>query len=184
MQITGLIAFGVCLVLTLGALGRHHRETFTLTSSAVNDGGALPVEFTGDGASATLPLEWRHAPRGTKSYALIMHHVAPDMIKWYWILYNIPPDVQALPKNVQGAGIVGTNSVNHQTIYAPPHSKGPGKKTYIITLYALDAFINPGAPETVTRDMLLQAMDGHILGKAELHVTYDRTGVLSPPPAQ
>ncbi len=33
-------------------------------------------------ASATLPLEWSGAPAGTKSYALIMHHQAPDQIKW------------------------------------------------------------------------------------------------------
>jgi Raf kinase inhibitor-like YbhB/YbcL family protein len=183
MQTTGLIALGVCLMLALGTLGRHHR-TFTLTSPAVKDGGALPVEFTGDGASATLPLAWHHAPKGTKSYALIMHHVAPDMTKWYWTLYNIPSDVQALPKNVQGVGIAGTNSVNHQTVYAPPHSKGPGKKTYILTLYALDAPVQPGAPDTVTREVLLQAMAGHILGQAELYVTYERTGLVPTPPTQ
>ncbi len=184
MHTTGLIAFGLCLVFALGTLGRHQHETFTLTSPAVKDGGPLPVEFTGDGTSATLPLVWYHTPKGTKGYALIMHHVAPDMTKWYWILYNIPSDVQALPKNVHGIGISGTNSVNHRTVYAPPHSKGPGIKTYILTLYALDGPLNPGAPETVSRDMLLHAMDGHILGQAELHVTYDRTGVLTPPPAQ
>jgi Raf kinase inhibitor-like YbhB/YbcL family protein len=168
-------------VLALGNLGRHHQKTFTLSSSAVKDGGTLPVEFTGDGDSATLPLAWHGAPKGTKSYALIMHHVAPDMTKWYWILYNTPPEVQALPTNVHGIGTQGTNSVNHQTTYAPPHSKGPGKKTYILTLYALDAPIDPKVPPNqVTRDVLLQAMDGHILGHAELHVTYDRTGLLPP----
>ncbi|MDR3412923.1 MAG: hypothetical protein P4L87_18565, partial [Formivibrio sp.] len=29
---------------------------FVLSSSAVTNGGALPVEFTGDGNSSTLPL--------------------------------------------------------------------------------------------------------------------------------
>lgn len=183
MHTTGLLALGLCLVLTLGMLGRN--RDFKLTSPAVNDGGALPVEYTGDGAGATLPLAWRHAPKGTKSYVLIMHHIAPDMTKWYWILYNIPPEVQALPKNVQGVGSVGTNSVNHKTEYAPPHSKGPGKKTYILTLYALDAPVDPRIPATdVTRDVLLKAMEGHILGQTELHVTYDRTDLVSPPLAR
>ena len=37
---------------------------FLLKSPAVADGGTLPKEFTGDGASATLPLEWGGAPAG------------------------------------------------------------------------------------------------------------------------
>ena len=64
-----------------------------------------------------------------------MHHIAPDMTKWYWVLYNIPADVSKLPKNVKGIGTLGNNSVNDELAYAPPHSKGPGAKKY--TLHAL-----------------------------------------------
>ena len=114
--------------------------SFVLRSSEVTDGGTLPVEFTGDGASATLPLEWSGAPAGTKSYALIMHHIDPQgVVKWYWTLYDIPADVLSLPKNVKGVGTLGNNSVNRRREYAPPHSKGPGPKTYIYTVYALSA---------------------------------------------
>ena len=38
-----------------------------------------------------------HRP-APESFALIMHHVAPDMTKWYWVLYNIPADVTSLPE--------------------------------------------------------------------------------------
>ncbi|MBM4083549.1 MAG: hypothetical protein FJ272_02070, partial [Planctomycetes bacterium] len=152
--------------------------SFVLRSSEVADGGTLPVEFTGDGASATLPLEWNGAPAGTKSYALIMHHEAPDQTKWYWILYNIPSTVQSLPKNVRGVGTLGTNSVNGRTEYAPPHSKGPGAKTYIYTLYALSAPPQLAVPPSqVSRDVLLAAMKDRILGSAELQVVYTRQGV-------
>jgi phosphatidylethanolamine-binding protein (PEBP) family uncharacterized protein len=48
---------------------------FNLTSSAVTEGGTLPKEFTCDGSSATLPLAWSGVPEGTKSFALIMHHI-------------------------------------------------------------------------------------------------------------
>lgn len=148
---------------------------FTLTSLAVVDGGNLPVEFTGDGASATLPLAWSHVPAGTKSFTLVMHHIAPDMTKWYWILYNIPANVECLPKNVHGIGTPGSNSVNHQAAYAPPHSKGPGAKTYILTLYALDATLTwKEPPAEVTRDIVLDAMKGHVLGSATLSVVYTR----------
>ena len=112
---------------------------FVLRSSEVAEGGMLPKEFTGDGSSATLPLQWSGAPAGTRSFALIMHHEAPDGIKWYWVLYNIPAEVSSLDKNVKGIGTLGNNSVNRDPGYAPPHSKGPGPKTYTLTVYALSA---------------------------------------------
>jgi hypothetical protein len=54
---------------------------FVLRSSAVTNGGALPVEFTGDGNSSTLPLEWMGAPPETKSYAVIMHDILLEINK-------------------------------------------------------------------------------------------------------
>jgi len=151
---------------------------FVLQSPEVVAGGALPKDYTGDGTSATLPLEWRGAPAGTTSYVLIMHHIDPQGIaKWYWTLYNIPANVQSLPKNVRGIGTLGNNSINDRVGYAPPHSKGPGAKTYVYTLYALAAPLQLSiAPEQVTRAVLLAAMKGHILGSAELPVVYTRSG--------
>ena len=152
-------------------------NSFVLRSSAVKADGVLPKEYTGDGDSISPPLEWSGAPSETKSYAVIMHHNAPDMLKWYWVLYNIPTDVTNLPKNVKGIGTVGNNSVNNRGGYAPPHSKGPGAKTYILTVYALSAppKIN-GSPSEVSRDVLLTAMKDKILASAELDVTYTRSG--------
>jgi Raf kinase inhibitor-like YbhB/YbcL family protein len=136
----------------------------------------LPAEFTGDGAAATLPLEWTGAPAGTKSYAVIMHHIPPDGgFKWYWVLYNIPAETHGLPKNVKGVGTLGNNSVNRRTEYAPPHSKGPGAKSYIYTVYALSASPKITVPPAqVNRDVLLAAMKDKILATAELSVTYTR----------
>lgn len=155
-------------------------SAFALASPAVKADGQLPMEYTGDGEAATLPLEWSHVPNGVKSFALIMHHVAPDKTKWYWILYNIPPATTRLPKNVQGIGTRGNNSVNGRAEYAPPHSKGPGPKTYILTLYALSAPLNLEAdPARVNRDLLLAAMKDKILASAELRVVYTRNSPVS-----
>ena len=149
---------------------------FVLRSSEVADGGQLPVDYTGDGSRSTLPLEWAGAPVGTKDYALIMHHVDPEgKTKWYWILYNVPGAITSLPRNARGIGIVGNNSVNGRMEYAPPHSKGPGPKTYVYTVYALSAPVAPDvAPAEVGRDALLAAMQDCILATAELKVVYSR----------
>lgn len=153
--------------------------SFQLTSPAVEDGGMLPLDFTGDGAAATLPLNWSGAPEGTKSFALIMHHIAPDRTKWYWILYNIPATTSGLPINVSDdVGTRGNNSVNDRAEYAPPHSKGPGRKTYIYTVYALSEPVSfDVAPDRIGRPELLAAMQGRILASAELRTVYERKGL-------
>ncbi len=150
--------------------------TFVLSSPEVADGGTLPVEFTGFGAAATLPLAWQGAPEGTRSFAVIMDHIpGPGSVKWYWVLYNIPAEVQELPKNVQGIGTLGTNSVNGRTEYAPPHSKGPGPKTYVYRVYALSAPPQiTVSPDKVDRDALLAAMKDRTLATAELQVLCSR----------
>ncbi len=152
------------------------KTTFVLRSPEVVDGGMLPKEFTGDGASATLPLEWSGAPEGTKSYALIMHHIDREgKTKWYWILYNISQDTLSLPKNVKDVGIMGNNSINGKVEYAPPHSKSPGPKTYTYTVYALSAPVKLNVkPAAVNRAVLLAAMQDHVLATAELKVIYSR----------
>ncbi|OYW15393.1 MAG: hypothetical protein B7Z55_15075, partial [Planctomycetales bacterium 12-60-4] len=133
--------------------------------------------FTGDGSGATLPLEWKGAPAGTKSYALIMDHLAPgDEMKSYWVMWDIPANVTSLPKNVKGVGKLGA-AFRGGAGYEPPHSKGPGAKTYLLHVYALSEEAKPGSGgKGVTREALLAAMEGKILAKADLGVVYTRGG--------
>ncbi len=170
--ITCLLA---CL-LVVGWLNAQSPGVFQITSPELRDGGNLPAEYTADGHSSTLPLAWSGSPPQTKSFALIMHHVDPEgIIKWYWILYNIPATASELPKNVGETGMRGNNSVNERPEYAPPQSKGPGPKTYIITLYALDDTLMVNLPaRRISRAVLLQTMEGHVLASAELHMIYSR----------
>ena len=111
-----------------------------------------------------------------------MHHIDPQgKTKWYWTLYNIPPDVHSLPKEVHGIGSLGNNSVNDQVGYAPPHSKGPGDKTYILTVYALSSLVEPPVPPAqVSREVLLAAMKDKVLASSELKVVYARQGLKAP----
>lgn len=150
---------------------------FFLTSPDVADGGRLPMEYTGDGAGSTLPLTWSGAPAGTKSYALIMDHLTPENeIKSYWVMWNIPGTLTSLPKDAEGIGKTGVG-FRGETGYEPPHSKGPGDKTYVLHLYALSAEPYLTVPASnVDREALLAAMDGRILATAGLSVIYARSG--------
>ncbi len=161
--------------------------TFLLSSTEISADGKLPVDFTGDGSGATLPLAWKGAPAGTKGFALIMDHLAPgNTMKHYWTMWDIPATTAALPKNVQGVGKLGT-SFKGQIGYEPPHSQGPGAKTYVLTVYALSAplQITP-PPREVNRDVLLAAMKDKVLASASLSVIYTRgsAGANAMPPGK
>jgi len=151
--------------------------TFFLRSPEVKEGGPLPAEYTGDGHGSTLPLEWTGAPTGTKSYTLVMHHLDPEgKTKWYWILFNIPASTQSLPKNSKNIGTLGS-SFRGQLGYEPPHSKGPGAKTYILSLFALSAPLEVGQfAAKVDYEAIMSAMQGKTLAAADLSVTYTRPG--------
>lgn len=149
---------------------------FVLRSPAIGPDGLLPVEFTGDGASISPPLEWTGAPAGTKAFAVIMHHIDPaGQVKWYWTLYNLPASLSGVPKGARDVGTLGNNSVTRRAGYAPPHSQGPGAKVYTLTAYALSAPLHLAAPpDEVSRATLLAAMKDLVLDSAELKVTYTR----------
>jgi phosphatidylethanolamine-binding protein (PEBP) family uncharacterized protein len=148
---------------------------FILTSPAVKNGDELPKEFNGDGEGATLPLNWKGAPEGTKSFALVMDHLAKgDEMKVYWVVWDIPSDVTSFPKNVKGIGQLGATWKRGES-YVTPHSAGSGTKKYTLTMYALSEKpkLDPEKTE-VTRDVLLNAIKNTIIDSASLDVNYSR----------
>jgi phosphatidylethanolamine-binding protein (PEBP) family uncharacterized protein len=150
---------------------------FVLSSPAIAADGKLAAQFTGDGEGVTPPLHWTGAPAGTQSFVLVMDHLAPgNVIKTYWTLWDIPATTTDLPTNVHAVGTSG-RSFNGRQGYEPPHSQGPGLKTYVITLYALRASPQLAhAPGAVTREELLNACNGQIIASASLSVNYTRNG--------
>src|SRR5262249_18956339 len=63
---------------------------FTLSSSAFSEGGAIPRQYTCDGADQTLPLSWSSVPAGTAELALVMDD--PDARGFvHWVVVGIPP---------------------------------------------------------------------------------------------
>ncbi|RPI86977.1 MAG: YbhB/YbcL family Raf kinase inhibitor-like protein [Planctomycetaceae bacterium] len=158
--------------------------TFTLQSSAFSNGKPIPARFTGDGDDVSPPLQWDHAPAGTREFALICDDPdAPTPQPWvHWVLYKIPGDLRALPEGVaagaggnSSAGFTGRNSwpAGKTTGYrgpAPP--RGHGVHHYRFRLYAVDVEL-PHQPH-IDKGGLLKAMQDHVLAEAELVGTYER----------
>jgi phosphatidylethanolamine-binding protein (PEBP) family uncharacterized protein len=147
---------------------------FQITSSVVAEGGLLPKEFTCDGEGISPPIAWVKAPGNTKSFAVVMQHIAgPGDLHWYWLVHHIPATVHAIAAANRAVGITGGNSTGPDAAYAPPCSKGPGPKRYSITVYALSA--EPAvAPGAITRTQLLDGITDITLDHARLNFIYTR----------
>ena len=105
-----------------------------------------------------------------------MHHLDPEgKTKIYWLMYDINPQTTSVAKNATDFGKMGISTVHNRVEYASPHSKGPGEKKYVFTLFALSAKPDLTQAESpITVDPLLAAMKGKILAAADLTVLYTR----------
>jgi len=165
--IAGLIAMSF---LPSGALAG---EGFLLTSPAFEEGGVMPSDFSCEGDSESPPLEWSNPPEGTKYYALSLWHNAPDKVKSYWILYNIPSEVNSLPKGSKDIGIFGLNTRSLPE-YQPMCAKGTVAHTYTISFFALSEKAE-FATDQVTRDLLLDGIKDITLAEYTFAYQFSRT---------
>ncbi len=151
---------------------RSNLPQLTISSSALDAKGNIAAEFTCDGASASPPVEWTGAPPETKCFALSLWHTAPDMEKSYWVVYGIPADVTKIAKDAKSTGTIGLND-KRRAAYDPMCSKGPGVKTYHITIYALSAEPKLSADQA-TRANLLSAIKDIKIAEGTLDFQYER----------
>ncbi len=148
-------------------------EGLNVSSTAIGPDGRISSEFTCDGESASPPLQWQGAPAGTKSFAISLWHTAPDQEKSYWLIYNIPATANHLVKNDKTTGTVGLNDKKRAS-YDPMCSKGPGAKTYHISVYALSSEVKL-VKGSDNREALLKAIKGITLAEKTLDFVYERT---------
>jgi phosphatidylethanolamine-binding protein (PEBP) family uncharacterized protein len=147
-------------------------NAIVLSSSSVDTKGSLSVDCSCDGKGQSPAIAWKNLPEGTKSIALSMWHEAPDREKSYWLVYNIPVDVTQLEQNSKGVGTLGVND-KKRAEYDPVCSKGPGSKTYHLTVYAFSRTIQKSSSE-LNRNRLLEEFKKFGLGEKTLDFTYER----------
>jgi hypothetical protein len=154
----------------------------TLSSPDFADGRPIPRvhAYTGEGENRPPRLAWTNLPAGAVELALIVDDPdAPRPEPWvHDVLYNIPLDATPDTMVLRGATVdsarrfmPGANSWGEQAWGGPFPPPGAPHR-YVFTLYALDTVLE--LPPGATKDQLLQAMDGHVLGTAVLTGTYQR----------
>ena len=149
-----------------------------VTSKAFQDGGMIPKQYTCDGANISPPIAWDSVPEKTKSIALIADDPdAPGKTWIHWVAFNIPASAHEIPENVpaqeniSGGGKQGTNDFKKVGYGAPCPPSGSAHR-YYFKLFALDTELTQDS--SATKDQLLKAMDGHVLGDGQLMGKYQK----------
>ncbi|NYT05881.1 MAG: YbhB/YbcL family Raf kinase inhibitor-like protein [Methanomicrobiales archaeon] len=152
--------------------------TFPVSSTAFDDGGMIPREYTCDGSDRSPPLAWDSVPGEAVSYALIVEDPdAPFVTFSHWIVYGIPHRTLALEEGIPAQAELpggirqGTNGFG-RIGYGGPCPPAGAPHRYVFRVYALD--IMPDIDGTADRERLLAAMEGHILAAGELTGLYGR----------
>lgn len=155
--------------------------TLTLKSSDFMHQGAIPSLLTCDGADLSPSLSWSGLPPQTKSLVLIVDDPdAPDpanpKMTWvHWLLYNIPINIEELPRGVSAENLP-TGTLQGKNDWKRTGYGGPcppvGRHRYFHKLYALDIELPDFHQPDKTQ--LEAAMAGHIIQQTELVGTYQR----------
>jgi len=155
----------------------------TMTIAGFADGGQIPVKYSqaapgvavGEGLSPAIT--WTNVPAGTQSFVLNMHDMDVARNKTtddqaHWIVWNIPATERGLAEG-QPKGRTLPNGAYQMSATGEMY-RGPGAPAngpshhYMFEVYALDTKLDmpPAADAFASRANVMQAMQGHILGKA------------------
>ena len=175
-----------------GGRGGGGAPPLLMTTTAWEDGGVIPDKYT-QAAGATSPspeLKFAQAPMGTQSFVLLMHDPEPfqgrgaKMDITHWIAWNIPGTSTGLPEGAPAGELPdGTRQVSLRSLGYMGPGAGPGPyHHYTFELYALDTKLDIAQPAAgmmpaqvvELRNKIVDAMEGHVVGKAVLIARFHR----------
>ena len=149
-----------------------------IKSSAFQNGGDIPRQYSCDGTDLSPPLSWENPPSGTKAFALIADDPDAPVGTWvHWVIYDLPAETKELAEGTPTTETLpngakqGTNDFRKVGYGGPCPPSGPVHR-YFFKLYALDAQTNQ--KPRATKQQLLNAIKGHILAEAGLMGRYKR----------
>ncbi|NQV12136.1 YbhB/YbcL family Raf kinase inhibitor-like protein [Candidatus Uhrbacteria bacterium] len=140
-----------------------------ITSSTFQEGGSIPKKYGQDFDNVNPPLAILDVPSKTASLVLLMDDPdvpeAAGVAVWdHWVVFNIPPTTEMIgegwtPTGVRGSGTRGLLD------YSGP--RPPDREhRYFFKVYSLDSMLE--LKEGVSKQEVLDAMEGHIIETAEL----------------
>lgn len=153
-----------------------------ITSAAFKDGGKIPIQYVmvaAGGKNLSIPLVWKNAPPGAKSFALSIIDPHPVAQNWvHWFVINIPTSANSLPegasrKSMPAGAVELKNSFGDIGYGGPQPPRGSGEHPYVVTLYALnveklDLAVSASLPA------FKKALEGKVIQSAAITGKYER----------
>lgn len=152
--------------------------SFVLESAAFGNNADIPVKYANTGVSGgqniSIPLFWKNAPGGTRSFVVVMidrHKIANNWV--HWLVINIPGDVDSISEGTSSStkmpeGAIELDNTSGSSGYGGPQPPpGSGAHNYEITVYALSVE-NIDLTGEVTASGLEQDLKGKTLASAKL----------------
>jgi Raf kinase inhibitor-like YbhB/YbcL family protein len=165
-------------------LAGENREKFSLSSSAFDNGKAIPTIYANTGMlggkNISPPLVWVHSPRETKSFALACidrHPIANDWI--HWLAIDIPKTATSISAGVSRTVNIPTGTQELRNSFGtvgwggPQPPRGSGRHQYEFLLCALNVDKLNLSPDT-TLAAFHKAIGGKVIATAKLMGTYER----------
>jgi Raf kinase inhibitor-like YbhB/YbcL family protein len=154
------------------------QQKIVLVSAAFQPGADIPRKYTCDAEDTSPPLRWANAPSATKSFALIADDPdAPGGTWVHWVIYDLPAETKDLAEGATKTDVLASGAkqgVNdfRKVGYGGPCPPAGAAHRYYFKLYALDAAT--GLKPRATKQQVLEAIKGHVVGEAELIGRYKR----------
>ena len=151
--------------------------TLVLGSSDIAECEPIDAQYTCDGEDVSPALSWTGVPPGTAELVLIVDDPdAPDGAFAHWLVYGLDPGTTELPEGVMPGGVgllQGENDFGDAGYGGPCPPEGETHR-YRFWLQAVDeeTGLEPGA----TREDVLAAVEGHLVGDFMLIALYARAG--------
>ncbi len=153
-----------------------------ISSSAFKDGEKIPIQYVmvaAGGKNLSIPLSWKNAPPGTRSFALAMVDPHPIAQNWvHWLVINIPAGITSMAEGASrkkmppGAAEL-KNSFGEVGYGGPQPPQGSGEHPYVFTLYALRVEkLDLGANTSLSA--LKKAIEGKVIQSVSLTGKYER----------
>ncbi len=150
-----------------------------LTSTAFEDGAAIPRRHTCDGEDTSPPLDWSEAPAAARSFALFCDDPdAPGGTWHHWAAYDIPAGQDALAQDAarhagRGGFKQGVNDFRKIGYGGPcpPHRHGPHHYRFRLLALSIDRL--PMPQDAPCRDIERKARE-HSIAEAVLTGVYER----------
>jgi Raf kinase inhibitor-like YbhB/YbcL family protein len=152
-----------------GGGGGGPRAALQMETEAFPDGGVIPSKYTSRGENVQPAFKFSGAPATAQTYAIILHDIdvalrgsTTDVL--HWMAWNIPASANGIPEGSLPAGSVNGKNIRGQAGYMGPGAPPGPYHHYVFELYALDTKLD--LADAASREDLLKAMEGHIVGKA------------------